>query len=68
MRFRVADAFLPSPEELMQVPRAGSTVEGTVVEFSDSGPRARYFAVVEVVSTRRIVVPVEKLCPAQDSE
>jgi hypothetical protein len=43
-------------------------VEGTVVEFSDSGSRARYFAVVEVVTTRRVVVPVEKLSPAADSE
>lgn len=39
----------------------GSVVEGTVVEFSDSGQRTSFFAVVEVVRRRQIVVPVEKL-------
>jgi hypothetical protein len=36
-------------------------VEGTIVGFSDSGTRLRFFAVVEVVRTESMVVPLEKL-------
>jgi hypothetical protein len=36
-------------------------MEGAIVGFSDSGPRQRAFAVVEVVHRQTMVVPVEKL-------
>jgi hypothetical protein len=36
-------------------------VEGTVVDFSDSGITSRVFAVVEVVQKHAVVVPVAKL-------
>lgn len=58
MRFEPADAFLPSPEELLA---ARGELEGVVVGFSDSGAESRVFAVVEVVQKQDIVVPVDKL-------
>jgi hypothetical protein len=61
VEFQIASAFLPSPDEVMASLAIGSVVEGTVVEFSDSGQRTSFFAVVEVVRRRQIVVPVEKL-------
>jgi hypothetical protein len=36
-------------------------VVGTVIDFSDSGSKPDYFAVVDVVRRRTVVVPVEKL-------
>jgi hypothetical protein len=33
-------------------------MEGTIVGFSDSGPQARAFAVVEVVEKHTVIVPV----------
>ncbi|HXM09978.1 MAG TPA: hypothetical protein VN946_08545 [Terriglobales bacterium] len=32
-----------------------------MIDFSDSGPKADYFAVVDVIRRRTVVVPVEKL-------
>lgn len=61
MQFRIADVFLPGPEELLTAPSAQSECEGTVVDFSDSGATPRFFALVEVVTRRTLVIPVEKL-------
>jgi len=61
VRFRVADVFLPSQEELLSAPSADTEMEGTIVDFSDSGLKLRAFAVVEVVNKQTMVVPVEKL-------
>lgn len=36
-------------------------LEGTIVDFSDSGHKTRYFAVIDVVRTQALVVPVERL-------
>ena len=59
--FAINSAFLPSPEEVASAFAIGVVVEGTLVEFSDAGQHARFFAVVEVVRQQRIVVPVEEL-------
>jgi hypothetical protein len=61
VQFRIADVFLPGPEELFTVPPAQTELEGTVAAFSDSGAIPRFFALVEVVVRRTVVVPVEKL-------
>jgi len=61
VRFRVADVFLPSSEGLLAAPSIDELVEGTIVDFSDSGQRARVFALVNVIRTQTVVVPVEKL-------
>ena len=61
VRFLISDVFLPSPETVL-APRPGETeVEGTVVDFSDSGSRPRAFVVVDVVRKQAVVVPAEKL-------
>lgn len=61
VRFSISDAFLPGAEELATLATSNETVEGTVIDFSDSGPKADYFAVVDVIRRRTVVVPVEKL-------
>ena len=61
MRFRISDVFLPGPEELSIAPSEQSECEGTVVDFSDSGATPHYFALVEVVTRKTLVIPVEKL-------
>lgn len=61
MRFRVADVFFPSPEGLFAAPSIDELVEGTVIDFPDSGQKAQVFALVDVIRMQTVVVPVEKL-------
>ena len=61
MCFRVSDVFLPNAEELLSPLSPDGKVEGTIIDFSDSGSKPRAFAVVEVVSRQTMVVPVERL-------
>lgn len=61
VRFAVADVFLPGPGSGPLLSADETELDGTVVEFSDSGARTRAFAVVEVVRKQMVVVPVEKL-------
>lgn len=61
VRFSISDAFLPTAEELLALMTLGAKVEGTVINFSDSGRKADFFAVVDVVRRCTVVVPVEKL-------
>jgi hypothetical protein len=57
----LSDAFLPSAEELVVFAMPDEKVEGTVIDFSDSGSKLDFFAVVDVVRRRTVVVPVEKV-------
>lgn len=61
MRFNVSDVFLPNPEGVFSAAPGEEEVEGTVVNFSDSGSKVRVFAVVDVIRRQTVVVPVEKL-------
>ena len=61
VQFRIADVFLPGPEELFAAPSGETEMEGTIVAFSDSGTIPHFFALVEVVMRRTVVVPREKL-------
>ena len=61
MRFRISDAFLPGADELVALASLEEKVEGTIVDFSDSGSKPRHFAVIDVIRRRAVVVPVEKL-------
>jgi hypothetical protein len=61
VRFCLSDAFLPSAEELVVFAMPDEKVEGTVIDFSDSGSKPDYFAVVDVVRRRTVVVSVEKV-------
>lgn len=65
VRFRISDVFLPGPEELLAAPSTQSELEGTVVDFSDSGATPRFFALVEVVTKKTLVIPVKKLEPVE---
>ena len=60
VRFSVVDVFLPIAEGAF-VAGAGEEVEGTVVNFSDSGSKVRAFAMVDVFFKQTVIVPVEKL-------
>jgi hypothetical protein len=61
VRFHVSDIFLPNAGGVLIASPEESELEGTIVDFSDSGPNVRYFAVVEVVKTQSLIVPVERL-------
>jgi len=61
VRFQVADIFLPAADDLSKALTSADQLEGTVVNFSDSGLLPRVFAVVDVIARRSFVVPVEKL-------
>jgi hypothetical protein len=57
----VADIFLPVADDLPRALTSADQLEGTVLNFSDSGLLPRVFAVVEVIARRSFVVRVEKL-------
>lgn len=61
VRFALGDVFLPSQETVLAPLPRETELEGTVVDFSDSGADLRVFAVVDVVRKQAVVVPVEKL-------
>lgn len=61
VRFRLADVFLPNAADLRAVFGENEELEGTVIDFSDSGSKHDAFAVVEVIEKRTAIVPVEKL-------
>lgn len=61
VRFQVVDIFLPATDDLPKSLTPADQLEGTVVNFSDSGLLPRVFAVVDVIARLSVVVPVEKL-------
>ena len=61
MGFRASDVFLPDLNELRATWADTAELEGTVVDFSDSGGASRVFAVVEVLQRHSVVVRVAKL-------
>ena len=68
VRFQVADIFLPTRDDLPQVLATAQELEGTVTDFSDSGPQPCVFAVVDVVAHHNVVLPVDKLKLPASSE
>lgn len=68
MRFLVSDVFLPSTEGVLVAPSIEEVLEGTIVSFSDSGQKARVFALVDVIRRQTVVVPVEKLQAVSSTE
>jgi hypothetical protein len=63
VKFHVSDVFLPNADELRAAFPDAKELEGTVIELSDSGKNLDVFAVIQVVQTQNVVVPVEKLKP-----
>jgi len=57
----MSDVFLPDAGELAEPWADAPELEGTIVDFSDSGSAPRVFAVVEILRKRTLVVPVAKL-------
>ena len=55
--------FFPEAEELQGAFKDAAEMEGTIVDFSDSGNMARAYAVIEVILRQNVVVPVHKLIP-----
>lgn len=61
VRFQAANVFLPSPGGVSPAVEEETELEGTIVGFSDSGAKRQFFAVLEVVRTQSMIVPVDKL-------
>jgi hypothetical protein len=61
VRFLVSDVFLPGPGNVFVAPSSETQLEGRVIDFSDSGSKSRAFAVVEVVRTQMLVVPIDRV-------
>ena len=61
VRFSIESVFLPDPPIALAKLALDSMVEGTILDFSDSGTVARAFVIVDVVRRQTVVVPVDKL-------
>lgn len=61
MRFRASSIFLSPPPEPLQAMSSDAELEGKVIGFSDSGNQPSVFAVIEVVCTQTVVVPVSEV-------
>jgi hypothetical protein len=61
VRFLVSDIFLPGRDALVVAPPGQTELEGTIVNFSDSGQKEQFFALVEIVKTQSVVIAVDKL-------
>jgi hypothetical protein len=61
VRFQLEDIFMPPMDELPISLATADHVEGTVINFSDSGSLARVFAVIDVIAHQAVIVPVDKL-------
>ena len=68
VRFRISDIFLATPDEVIPELSNAEELEGTVLDFSDSGLEVDVFALVEISGKRTLVVPVKKLRHMKDEE
>ena len=59
--FKVADVFFPEVDEVLASLTPEVELEGTVMDFSDSGNTPLAFAVVQLHQEQTVVVPVERL-------
>jgi len=59
--FRIADVFLPEPEEALAALTVDTVAQGIVVEFSDSGAQTRTYAVVEITPRQKVLVPMSAI-------
>ena len=66
VRFAKESVFLPDPQEVLAFASECDDLEGTIVDFSDSGIQVKAYAVVEVVRRLSLVVPVEQLRVVSD--
>lgn len=59
--FRISDVFLPEPAEVLASLTVEAETSGVVVEFSDSGSSPRAYAVVQIASQQKVLLPVSAL-------
>ncbi len=59
--FRISDAFLPEPPEVLASLTVEAETNGVIVEFSDSGNRPRMYAVVQITPQQKVLIPVHAL-------
>jgi hypothetical protein len=62
VNFRVSDAYMPDPREILSELHSDDVLQGRVLDLSDSGLNACVYAVVEVEGvSQQIVVPIERI-------
>lgn len=61
--FHIGDVYLPGAAELLAALTEETELVGTLIELSDSGTESGVFAVVDLGSSQRVIVPVHKLRP-----
>lgn len=62
VNFRISDAYLPSPQELMTLIYSDRILQGKVMGVSHSGQPDGGFVVLEVDGVpRQVVVPITRL-------
>lgn len=59
--FQIGDVYLPAVSELLAALTEETELVGTLVELSDSGTESGVFAVVDLGSSQRVIVPAQKL-------
>jgi hypothetical protein len=59
--FKISDAFLPEPAEVLASLTVEAETNGVIVEFSDSGNSPRAYAVVQITPQQKIVLPLNAL-------
>ena len=65
MVFRLRDVFFPDPADLIAKTTPDLRLQGTVIDFSDSGSRKNRYAIIEVEGIEgTVIVPVERLTAA----
>jgi hypothetical protein len=62
VRFKISDIYLPDPLIILNKLHGEDTLEGRVVDISDSGTRPEEFAVIEVPDLdQMIIVPLKRV-------
>jgi hypothetical protein len=62
VNFRVSDAYMPDPREILSELHSDDVLQGRVLDLSDSGLNTHVYAVVEVEGvSQQIVVPIERI-------
>ncbi|MGD0128608.1 MAG: hypothetical protein ABSF46_24885 [Terriglobia bacterium] len=61
VRFRAASVFLWPQQSSLTAPPDEAEIVGKVIGFSDSGKEPQVYAVIEVVETQALIVPVSDL-------
>ena len=59
--FRISDAYLPEPTEVLEALTPETEVLGVVVGLSDNGAKQDAFATVEIDGKHHVIVAVSKL-------